>query len=56
MAKPRRFDGIGAPVKRREDVRLLTGRGRYAEDCRAPGEAHAAFVRSPLAKAGGVSV
>jgi carbon-monoxide dehydrogenase large subunit len=56
MAKPRRFDGIGAPVKRREDVRLLTGRGRYAEDCNASGQAYAAFVRSPHAHADVVSV
>src|SRR5262245_33737470 len=46
MAKPRRIDGIGAPVKRREDFRLLTGQGRYAEDWNAPGQTHAAFVRS----------
>jgi carbon-monoxide dehydrogenase large subunit len=43
--------GIGAPVRRREDVRLLTGQGRYAEDCQAPGQVHAAFVRSPHAHA-----
>jgi aerobic carbon-monoxide dehydrogenase large subunit len=49
MAKPRRIDGIGASVKRREDLRLLTGRGRYAEDVSAPGQAYAAFVRSPHA-------
>src|SRR5215475_6781302 len=56
MAKPRRIDGIGAPVKRREDPRLLTGRGRYAEDCSAPGQAYAAFVRSPHAHAEVASV
>jgi carbon-monoxide dehydrogenase large subunit len=44
-------DGVGAPVKRREDARLLTGRGRYAEDWDAPGQVHAAFVRSPHAHA-----
>src|SRR5215475_1056865 len=43
--------GIGASVKRREDHRLLTGRGRYAEDVNAPGQAHVAFVRSPHAHA-----
>src|SRR5258708_11707951 len=51
MAKPRRIDGIGAPVKRREDFRLLTGRGRYAEDWNAPEQVHAAFIRSPHAHA-----
>jgi len=43
--------GIGASVKRREDPRLLTGRGRYAEDWTAPGQLYAAFVRSPHAHA-----
>ena len=56
MAKPRRIDGIGAPVKRREDHRLLTGRGRYAEDCSAPGQVYAVFVRSPHAHAEVASV
>ena len=48
--------GIGASVKRREDVRLLIGQGRYAEDCNAPGQAHAAFVRSPHAHADVVAI
>src|SRR5947209_64488 len=56
MAKPRRIDGIGASVKRREDVRLLTGQGRYAEDVNAPGQAYAAFVRSPHAHAEVISL
>jgi len=56
MAKPRRIDGIGASVKRREDLRLLTGRGRYAEDVSAPGQAYAAFVRSPHAHADVISL
>ena len=43
--------GIGASVTRREDPRLLTGRGRYAEDCNAPDQVSAAFVRSPHAHA-----
>jgi carbon-monoxide dehydrogenase large subunit len=43
--------GIGASVRRREDVRLVSGRGRYADDVGAPGQAHAAFVRSPHAHA-----
>ena len=43
--------GIGASVKRREDVRLLTGRGRYAEDVSAPSQVYAAFVRAPHAHA-----
>ena len=43
--------GIGASVLRREDARLLRGQGRYAEDWSAPGQVHAAFVRSPHAHA-----
>jgi carbon-monoxide dehydrogenase large subunit len=43
--------GIGASVKRTEDVRLLTGQGRYVDDVHAPGQAYAAFVRSPHAHA-----
>jgi aerobic carbon-monoxide dehydrogenase large subunit len=43
--------GIGASVKRREDFRLLTGQGRFADDFNAPGQAHVAFVRSPHAHA-----
>ena len=38
--------GIGASVEQREDPRLLTGQGRHADDWNAPGQAHAAFVRS----------
>src|SRR6201984_447671 len=39
----------GASVKRSEDPRILTGRGRYVADIKLPGMLHAAFVRSPLA-------
>lgn len=45
------INGIGVSVKRREDVRLLTGRGRYADDVNAAGQVFAAFVRSPHAHA-----
>ena len=31
--------GIGAPLKRREDVRFLTGKGRYTDDINRPGQA-----------------
>jgi carbon-monoxide dehydrogenase large subunit len=41
--------GIGAPLKRREDVRFLTGRGRYTDDLNRPGQAHAVFLRSDVA-------
>jgi aerobic carbon-monoxide dehydrogenase large subunit len=42
---------VGAPVKRREDPRLLTGRGRYVDDLRVAGCLHAAVLRSPHAHA-----
>ncbi|MBK1636556.1 xanthine dehydrogenase family protein molybdopterin-binding subunit [Rhodovulum adriaticum] len=41
--------GIGAPSKRREDVRFLTGQGRYTDDINLHGQAHAVFVRSQVA-------
>ncbi|MEL6236806.1 MAG: xanthine dehydrogenase family protein molybdopterin-binding subunit, partial [Pseudomonadota bacterium] len=41
--------GIGAPVKRREDVRFLTGKGRYVDDMNRPGQAYAWFRRSDVA-------
>ena len=34
-------------VRRLEDVRFLTGRGRYAEDFTLPGEVRGYLVRSP---------
>ncbi|HEY2995996.1 MAG TPA: xanthine dehydrogenase family protein molybdopterin-binding subunit [Methylomirabilota bacterium] len=42
---------IGASVKRKEDQRLVTGRGRYVDDLRLPGLLHLAIVRSPHAHA-----
>lgn len=46
----------GGVVKRREDLRLVTGSGRYTGDVAREGWLHAAFVRSPLAHARIVSV
>jgi carbon-monoxide dehydrogenase large subunit len=43
--------GIGQPVRRKEDERLLTGRGRFTDDFNLPGQAYAALVRSPHAHA-----
>jgi CO/xanthine dehydrogenase Mo-binding subunit len=43
--------GIGARVERREDARLLTGRGRYVADVVRPHMATAVMVRSPHAHA-----
>jgi len=42
---------IGQPVRRQEDFRLLTGKGRYADDVKLAGLVHAVFVRSPHAHA-----
>jgi carbon-monoxide dehydrogenase large subunit len=41
----------GASVPRTEDTRLLTGKGRFADDLQFPDQAHAAIVRSPYAHA-----
>ncbi len=38
---------VGQPLPRREDYRLVTGRGRFTDDFNAEGQAHAAIVRSP---------
>jgi len=35
---------IGLPVKRREDRRFLTGRGRFVDDVRLPRLVHAAIA------------
>jgi carbon-monoxide dehydrogenase large subunit len=37
---------IGQPLRRVEDPRLITGRGRYVDDISPPGVVHAVFVRS----------
>ena len=42
---------LGARVLRREDARLLRGRGHYVSDVSVPGQLHAAFVRSTAAHA-----
>ncbi len=43
--------GIGQPVRRREDLRLLSGRGRYSDDINVPGQAYAVMLRSTHAHA-----
>ncbi len=42
---------FGSSVKRREDPRLITGRGRFTDDITLPGTLHVTFVRSPHAHA-----
>lgn len=48
--------GIGQAMIRREDQRLLFGTGRYVDDVAVENEAFVAFVRSPHAHAGIVSI
>jgi aerobic carbon-monoxide dehydrogenase large subunit len=40
---------IGKALPRREDARLLTGRGQFVADLKLPGMLHAVFVRSRVA-------
>ncbi len=41
------FGSIGQPIRRKEDARLLTGKGRYTDDFSLDGQTFAAMVRSP---------
>ncbi len=43
--------GIGASVKRKEDIRFITGKGHYVDDINRHGQAYAYFLRSPHAHA-----
>jgi carbon-monoxide dehydrogenase large subunit len=43
--------GIGAAVRRKEDIRFITGKGQYTDDVVRPGETRVVFVRSPHARA-----
>jgi carbon-monoxide dehydrogenase large subunit len=47
---------VGTAVPRREDEPILRGRGRYLDDVDLPRQAHAAFVRSPHARAAITSI
>jgi carbon-monoxide dehydrogenase large subunit len=42
---------VGRAMRRKEDPRMITGRGRYLDDISVPGTLHAAIVRSPEAHA-----
>jgi carbon-monoxide dehydrogenase large subunit len=44
-------NGIGAEVRRTEDLRFVSGAGRYVDDQLLPGQCFARFVRSPHAHA-----
>ncbi len=43
--------GIGASVKRKEDIRFITGKGHYVDDINRHGQCYAYFLRSPHAHA-----
>jgi len=43
--------GLSQSVRRVEDPRLLTGRGRYTDDISMPGQTHGVVLRSPHAHA-----
>ena len=43
--------GIGAPVRRKEDFRFITGKGQYTDDINRVNQAYAYFLRSPHAHA-----
>ena len=44
-------EGIGASVRRKEDKKFLTGKGRYTDDINRAGQIYAYFVRSDVAHA-----
>jgi carbon-monoxide dehydrogenase large subunit len=44
-------DVLGAPIKRVEDPRFITGNGRYLDDIKLTGMTHVAILRSPYAHA-----
>ncbi|MEQ8701972.1 MAG: xanthine dehydrogenase family protein molybdopterin-binding subunit, partial [Bauldia litoralis] len=43
--------GVGQPVARHEDPKFLTGRGRYVDDIKLPGQVWGHVLRSPHAAA-----
>ena len=50
------MSAIGQAMRRKEDPRMITGRGRYTEDINLPGTLHAVLVRSPEAHAAITSI
>src|SRR5262245_53512157 len=48
---PPEIGGIGHRVGRREDARLIEGRGHFLDDIELPGMLHMAILRAPMAHA-----
>jgi carbon-monoxide dehydrogenase large subunit len=44
-------DVLGAPIKRVEDPRFITGKGRFLDDIKLPGMTYLSILRSPYAHA-----
>ena len=55
-SRPARQKWVGQALKRKEDPRLITGRGRYVDDMVVAGQLYVAVVRSPEAHAKIVSI
>ena len=51
MTEAAHGSGIGQPVRRREDLRLVRGAGRYTADENLHGQVYAVMLRSPHAHA-----
>ena len=51
MSQAAQSNRIGQPVRRKEDLRLITGRGNFSDDVNWPNQAYAYFLRSPHAHA-----
>jgi CO/xanthine dehydrogenase Mo-binding subunit len=47
---------VGTGVRRKEDNRLLTGRGKFTDDIDLPGQLYCSILRSPYAHARIVSI
>lgn len=44
-------DWVGQSIRRKEDARLVRGRGKFVDDIKLLGMLHLVFVRSPYAHA-----
>ena len=51
MNEVTKIDGIGSSVRRTEDKKFLTGKGKYTDDINRPGQVQAYFLRSDVAHA-----